>query len=49
MWLMDQWAERHILQAQQKGEFVNLPGTGEPLVLDDDSHLSRNYAWVTYC
>ncbi|ELY3728387.1 DUF1992 domain-containing protein [Cronobacter sakazakii] len=40
MWLMDQWAERHILEAQQKGEFDNLPGTGEPLVLDDDSHLS---------
>ncbi|EOC1341839.1 DnaJ family domain-containing protein [Cronobacter dublinensis] len=39
MWLMDQWAERHILEAQQKGEFDNLPGSGEPLVLDDDSHL----------
>ncbi|EJJ0662534.1 DUF1992 domain-containing protein [Cronobacter sakazakii] len=39
MWLMDQWAERHILEAQQKGEFDNLPGTGEPLALDDDSHL----------
>ncbi|EKY3194070.1 DUF1992 domain-containing protein [Cronobacter turicensis] len=39
MWLMDQWAERHILEAQQKGEFDNLPGSGEPLTLDDDSHL----------
>ena len=25
MWLLDQWAERHILDAQTKGEFDNLP------------------------
>lgn len=39
MWLLDQWAERHILDAQKKGEFEHLPGTGKPLVLDDDSHV----------
>lgn len=39
MWLLDQWAERHILDAQNKGEFDNLPGHGEPLTLDDDSHV----------
>ena len=39
MWLLDQWAERHILDAQRKGEFENLPGSGEPLTLDDDSHV----------
>lgn len=39
MWLLDQWAERHILDAQQKGEFDNLPGRGEPLMLEDDSHI----------
>jgi hypothetical protein len=39
MWLLDQWAERHILDAQQKGEFKHLAGTGKPLVLDDDSHV----------
>ncbi|MGI3452391.1 DUF1992 domain-containing protein [Citrobacter arsenatis] len=39
MWLLDQWAERHIIEAQSKGEFEGLPGTGEPLVLDDDSHV----------
>ncbi|WP_342323313.1 DUF1992 domain-containing protein [Kosakonia sp. BYX6] len=39
MWLLDQWAERHILDAQQKGEFDNLAGSGEPLFLDDDSHV----------
>ncbi|MGZ0753300.1 DnaJ family domain-containing protein [Kluyvera sichuanensis] len=37
MWLLDQLAERHITDAQRKGEFDNLPGQGEPLVLDDDS------------
>lgn len=33
MWLLDQWAERHIIEAQSKGEFDGLPGTGEPLIL----------------
>ena len=37
MLLLDQWAERHINDAQRKGEFDNLPGQGEPLILDDDS------------
>ncbi len=40
MWLLDQWAERHIRDAQRKGEFDDLPGSGEPLVLDDDSHIA---------
>ena len=26
MWLLDQWAERHIAEAQAKGEFDNLVG-----------------------
>ena len=39
MWLLDQWAERHIIDAQSKGEFDGLLGAGEPLVLDDDSHV----------
>ncbi len=39
MWLLDQWAERHIIEAQRKGEFDNLHGRGEPLILDDDSHV----------
>ncbi|KAF1366864.1 MAG: DUF1992 domain-containing protein [Yokenella regensburgei] len=39
MWLLDQWAERHIQDAQKKGDFENLPGSGEPLVLEDDSHI----------
>ena len=40
MWLLDQWAERHISNAQKKGEFDNLPGAGSPLILDDDSHVA---------
>ena len=39
MWLLDQWAERHIIAARDKGDFDNLPGQGEPLVLDDDSYV----------
>lgn len=39
MWLLDQWAERHILDAQRNGEFDSLAGSGEPILLDDDSHV----------
>lgn len=39
MWLLDQWAERHILDAQRRGEFEQLSGQGEPLHLDDDSNV----------
>ncbi|QHM73590.1 DUF1992 domain-containing protein [Mixta intestinalis] len=39
MWLLDQLAEQHILDAQKKGELSGLPGEGAPLVLDDDSHV----------
>ncbi|CFR20309.1 DUF1992 domain-containing protein [Yersinia kristensenii] len=36
MGLIDEWAERHIIDAQEKGELDNLPGSGKPLILDDD-------------
>ncbi|AUX92036.1 DUF1992 domain-containing protein [Mixta gaviniae] len=39
MWLIDQLAEQHIRDAQEKGELTGLPGEGAPLVLDDDSHV----------
>jgi len=39
MWLIDQWAERHIASAQEKGLLDDLPGKGQPLRLDDDSHV----------
>lgn len=40
MWLLDQWAERHIRDAQNKGDFDNLAGSGEPLELEDDLHIA---------
>ena len=53
MWLLDQWAERHIAEAQAKGEFDNLVGSGEPLILDDDSHvppeLRAGYRFAEEC
>jgi hypothetical protein len=39
MWLIDQWSERHILDAQRNGEFDSLRGSGSPLKLDDDSFI----------
>ena len=39
MLLIDKLAEQRIREAQEKGEFDNLPGAGEPLVLDDDSMI----------
>jgi hypothetical protein len=37
MWLIDRLAEQRIREAQQQGAFDDLPGTGQPLHLDDDS------------
>jgi len=34
--------ERKIKEAQEKGEFDNLPGKGEPLKLDDDSSVPED-------
>lgn len=39
MWLIDQLVEQHISEAQKKGEFDNLAGSGKKLQLDDDSHV----------
>ncbi|CNK38544.1 putative cytoplasmic protein [Yersinia frederiksenii] len=39
MGLIDEWAERHIIKAQEKGELDNLPGNGKPLFLDDDTFV----------
>ncbi|TBL79621.1 DUF1992 domain-containing protein [Obesumbacterium proteus] len=39
MFLVDEWAERHISSALKRGELDNLSGEGKPLVLDDDSHV----------
>ncbi|MBW2558898.1 MAG: DUF1992 domain-containing protein [Deltaproteobacteria bacterium] len=31
--------EQRIKEAQDRGEFDNLPGSGEPLKIEDDSHI----------
>ncbi|MBW1766097.1 MAG: DUF1992 domain-containing protein, partial [Deltaproteobacteria bacterium] len=31
--------ERKIKEAEERGEFDNLPGQGKPLDLDDDSRI----------
>ncbi|EKT60336.1 DUF1992 domain-containing protein [Providencia sneebia] len=36
---IDDWAERHIQEALNKGELNNLKGEGQPLLLDDDSQI----------
>lgn len=34
--------EERILAAQRKGEFDNLPGSGKPLVYEDDRHVPED-------
>ena len=34
--------EKRIKEAQENGEFDNLPGRGEPLELSDDSHVPED-------
>ncbi|MFH1487822.1 MAG: DnaJ family domain-containing protein [Pseudomonadota bacterium] len=34
--------EQRIKEAQEKGDFDNLPGEGKPLKLDDDGHLPED-------
>jgi hypothetical protein len=36
---LDQLIEQKIREAMRQGEFDNLPGSGQPLHLEDDSHL----------
>ncbi len=35
-------AEQRIREAQKKGDFDNLPGSGKPLKLDDDSRVPED-------
>lgn len=39
MWLIDRLAEQRIAEAQQRSDFDDLPGAGQPLMLDDDSSV----------
>jgi len=34
--------EQRIKESLEKGEFDNLPGKGEPLVIEDDSHIPED-------
>jgi hypothetical protein len=34
--------EQRIKESLEKGEFDNLPGKGEPLILEDDSHIPED-------
>jgi hypothetical protein len=42
MYALQEIIERKIKEAQEKGEFDNLPGKGEPLKLDDDSSVPED-------
>ena len=35
-------AEQRIREAQERGDFDNLPGAGKPLELEDDSHMPED-------
>jgi len=35
-------AERRIIEAMREGAFDNLPGAGQPLRLEDDSHVPED-------
>jgi hypothetical protein len=34
--------EERILQAQRRGDFDNLPGSGKPLEVEDDGHIPED-------
>lgn len=42
MSILDEWAERHIEKALQKGELSSLKGEGKPLLLDDNHHVPES-------
>jgi hypothetical protein len=40
--IFDKIAEERIREAIERGDFDDLPGKGEPLELEDDSHLPQD-------
>jgi hypothetical protein len=40
-WALQILAEERIQEAVREGEFDNLPGTGKPLKLEDESHIPQ--------
>jgi len=41
MWLIDELAEARIAEARERGAFDDLPGTGRPLPLNDDTLVAE--------
>ena len=39
MFILDKIAEARIAEAVERGELDNLPGSGQPLALDNDQHI----------
>ena len=46
MFAFQKIVEKRIREAQERGEFDNLPGRGEPLHIEDDSHISEDLRMV---
>ena len=42
MWCFQKIVEERIRKAHEEGEFDNLPGKGEPLRMEDDSHVPED-------
>ncbi|MBT0725631.1 DUF1992 domain-containing protein [Rosenbergiella sp. S61] len=42
MLFLEALVERQIQEAQQQGMFDDLPGSGKPLILEDDSQVPEN-------
>ena len=42
MFVFQKMIEKRILEAQKKGEFDDLPGSGEPISVEDDSHVPED-------
>ena len=42
MYAFQKVVEKRIKDAQKRGEFDNLPGTGEPLKIEDDSQIPED-------
>ncbi|MBC8417643.1 MAG: DUF1992 domain-containing protein [Proteobacteria bacterium] len=42
MFAFQKIVEKRIREAQESGEFDNLPGRGEPLHIEDDSHIPED-------
>ncbi|MBW2204636.1 MAG: DUF1992 domain-containing protein [Deltaproteobacteria bacterium] len=42
MFVFQKIAEKRIKEAQERGDFDDLPGHGEPMNIEDDSHIPED-------